>query len=68
MMKKCMNFLLACMMIFSSLSFSAYAQETSENELIINNMNTGTGLHQIEYVGGWKTSTGYPDRFLQKKI
>ena len=55
--------MLAFMMIFSSLSLSIFAA-TVESELTINNMTTGTELHQFEFVGDWRTSTGYPDRFL----
>ena len=63
MMKKILKCMLAFMMIFSSLSLNVFA-ETVESELTINNMTTGTELHQFEFVGEWKTSTGYPDRFL----
>ena len=63
MMNKILKWMLACMMIFSSLSLNVFA-ETVESELTINNMTTGTELHQFEFVGEWKTSTGYPDRFL----
>ena len=62
MLRKIAKCLLAFMMILSSFSLSAYAKEEGDT-LIINDARLGSGLHQISYGGGWRTSVGYPDRF-----
>lgn len=43
--------------------FSSRDVKAVETELIINDADTGTGLHQFNFTEGWKTSTGIPDRF-----
>ena len=62
MIKKLLKSMLALTMFFSSFSLSVFA-ETIETELIVNNATTGTELNQFEFVGDWRTSVNYPDRF-----
>ena len=54
---------LTLMMVISLLPFTAINVEAQGTELIINDSQTGNDLHQFNFKGNWKVSTGYPDRF-----
>ena len=52
---------LTLMMVISLLPFTAINVEAQGTELIINDSQTGNDLHQFNFKGNWKVSTGYPN-------